>query len=190
MHTIITRLSDYRTDETPENLDAFMEEVVRFARNILVKSKELVQTDFEDITQEVATKVFRKLHDLKANTSLFGLISVITDRTRIDHFKKMANRNRYYLKFSRECLLHHQVNTRGSYASPASSTMLFDDIILLRASIAKLTPDQQRAITLHYFDGLTVVEMQKVMNMPLGTVKNHLRRGFNKLKDIFLRKVG
>ena len=45
-----------------------------------------------------------------------------------------------------------------------------------------LPPDQQRAIRLAYFDGLSHSELASAMRSPLGTTKSWIRRGLLQLR--------
>lgn len=50
-----------------------------------------------------------------------------------------------------------------------------------------LTPPQRQALELAFFSGYTHTEISSNLRMPLGTVKNHLRRGLAKLRQHFTR---
>ena len=54
----------------------------------------------------------------------------------------------------------------------------------VRTALADLAPDQQQAIELAYFSGLTQQEIAARLNEPLGTIKARIRRGLLKLKDL------
>lgn len=54
----------------------------------------------------------------------------------------------------------------------------------VRTALAGLAPDQQQAIELAYFSGLTQQEIAARLNEPLGTIKARIRRGLLKLKDL------
>jgi RNA polymerase sigma-70 factor, ECF subfamily len=55
---------------------------------------------------------------------------------------------------------------------------------ILHTAVAKLTPDQQEAVVLAYFSGLTQAEVAEKLNEPLGTVKARIRRGVNRLETL------
>lgn len=46
------------------------------------------------------------------------------------------------------------------------------DIARLRASIRDLSPEQRAALSLHYFEGLSVAETAVALDVPVGTIKN------------------
>ena len=52
-----------------------------------------------------------------------------------------------------------------------------------------LTPEQQAALELVYFNGLTHAEAAQRLGLPLGTIKARVRRGLSKLREV-IRKGG
>ncbi len=53
----------------------------------------------------------------------------------------------------------------------------------VRALIAELSPQQQKAIELAYFEGLSHSEIADTLKQPLGTVKSWIRNGLLRLKE-------
>jgi RNA polymerase sigma-70 factor (ECF subfamily) len=49
--------------------------------------------------------------------------------------------------------------------------------------MANLSPEQQKAVELAFFGGLTQEEIARALGEPLGTVKARIRRGLLKLRD-------
>lgn len=54
----------------------------------------------------------------------------------------------------------------------------------VREALLQLPPDQQRSITLAYFNGYTHDEIARQLGVPLGTVKGRLRIGMQKMRNI------
>lgn len=57
------------------------------------------------------------------------------------------------------------------------------DELLLADALAHLPDNQRRTLELSYWNGLTQVEVAERLDMPLGTVKSHQRRGLQRLRD-------
>src|SRR5262245_26821221 len=55
----------------------------------------------------------------------------------------------------------------------------------LERMLAVLAPDERRTLLLCYAHGLSHVEIADVMDLPLGTVKSHIRRGAAKIRERF-----
>ena len=72
-------------------------------------------------------------------------------------------------------------NTSGPAANLAASTS--EHARTLRAAVAALPADQQRALKLAFFSGLTQEEIAARLETPLGTIKARIRRGLLKLRD-------
>jgi RNA polymerase sigma-70 factor, ECF subfamily len=55
----------------------------------------------------------------------------------------------------------------------------------LERMLALLSQDEQRSLVLCYAHGLSHGEVAEVMELPLGTVKSHIRRGSAKIRERF-----
>ena len=73
---------------------------------------------------------------------------------------------------------------------PVNDEISTEDLIQLlqegsavRRAIVKLSSIQQRLVTLAFFKDMTHSEIAVAVNLPLGTVKSHLRRGLQKLRE-------
>lgn len=74
----------------------------------------------------------------------------------------------------------------GSSSVPSASEAAVsgDEARAVRAAVATLPPEQQRAVELAFFSGLTQEEIARTLREPLGTVKARIRRGLLKLRDL------
>ncbi len=64
-----------------------------------------------------------------------------------------------------------------------------DDRELVRRCVAKLPPERQDVIVLHYWMGMTLDQVALVMKTPRGTVSSHLRRARRALM-VMLQEAG
>jgi RNA polymerase sigma-70 factor (ECF subfamily) len=58
----------------------------------------------------------------------------------------------------------------------------------VRQALATLPNDQQQAVEMAFFSGLTQQEIAANLHQPLGTVKARIRRGLLKLRDVLVGK--
>lgn len=61
-------------------------------------------------------------------------------------------------------------------------------IALFLREIESLSPIQQEVISLYLDEELTIDDIAQLLNLPVGTVKSHLHRSKEKLKDLFEAK--
>jgi RNA polymerase sigma-70 factor (ECF subfamily) len=72
----------------------------------------------------------------------------------------------------------------GSADAPGDeAAAVHDDARAIRAAVSALPLEQQRAVELAFFGGLTQEEIARRLSEPLGTVKARIRRGLLKLRD-------
>jgi RNA polymerase sigma-70 factor (ECF subfamily) len=74
-------------------------------------------------------------------------------------------------------------------SSAGDSAALGDDARAVRAAVATLPIEQQRALELAFFGGLTQEQIAQKLSEPLGTVKARIRRGLLKLRDALAQKL-
>jgi RNA polymerase sigma-70 factor (ECF subfamily) len=54
---------------------------------------------------------------------------------------------------------------------------------MVQEALKKLPPEQQEALALAFFGGLTHLELASRLGAPLGTIKARIRRGLLALRD-------
>jgi RNA polymerase sigma-70 factor (ECF subfamily) len=64
-----------------------------------------------------------------------------------------------------------------------------DMAVVIKQHINCLPEKQRMVIILRYYEDLSYEEISELMNIPLGTVKTHLYRGKNALKNLLYRVV-
>ncbi|MEI6257775.1 MAG: sigma factor-like helix-turn-helix DNA-binding protein, partial [Planctomycetota bacterium] len=60
---------------------------------------------------------------------------------------------------------------------------LGEDAKLADAHLGQLKPDEQRVLRLSIYDSLSHAAIADRTGLPLGTVKSHIRRGLDSLRD-------
>ena len=67
------------------------------------------------------------------------------------------------------------------WTQPEQELELRESASEVRQALEALPPAQRLALTLHYFDDMRYEDIAETMNVPLNTVKSHIRRGKERL---------
>jgi RNA polymerase sigma-70 factor, ECF subfamily len=131
----------------------------------------------EEVTIEVYMQVWRKAGDYNPERSTPSVWLLMLTRSRaIDRVRSATKRSR------REESLDIDVPTLGD--DPEDAALAVERRQLIQNALAKLTPQQRRAIELAYFSRLSQSEIAVQMRQPIGTVKSLIRFGMIKLREL------
>jgi len=154
---------------------ALREAYDRFARAVfhLATTSLANRHDAEDVTQAtfVAAWLGRATFDPDRG-SLLGWLLGIARRKIIDRLRVLA----------RESRVSRSVNDRPGQTPAAAQPDQVVDRLVLADELAQLPAEQRRMLELAFFDDLTHQQIAQTTDVPLGTVKSHIRRGMSSLK--------
>ena len=132
--------------------------------------------DAEDATQDIFADIWKSAHryrEQRASERVF--ISMIARRRLIDRIRREKRRR----------------ELEPVAAGPASDQQISGDggergwdAQRAAATLYALTDDQRRVLEMSMGQGLTQREIAAATNMPLGTVKTHMRRGLIRLREL------
>jgi RNA polymerase sigma factor (sigma-70 family) len=132
------------------------------------------RTDAEDVTQQVFIKAWqsRERFDHERGSLAAWLVGItrhaVADRwTARDRDRRLAERT-------------------ASLAAPVSEWSGSDQIadsIVVHSGVAQLGQPQRDILTLAFYEELTHDQIAARLNLPLGTVKSHIRRSLRRLRD-------
>jgi RNA polymerase sigma-70 factor (ECF subfamily) len=133
------------------------------------------RTDAEDVTQQVFIRAWqsRDRFDCKRGSLASWLVGItkhaIADRFGArDRDRRLAERTAVFA------------------ASPSGSRYESDqlaDSIVVQSGVAQLGQPQRDILTLAFYEQLTHDEIAARLDLPLGTVKSHIRRSLRRLRD-------
>ena len=121
----------------------------------------------DDLAQDTFLLAYRKMHTLKSGSSLLSWLHSIAYRQFLQHGRKHARQR----VMSEPPEPHHD---------PRQAV---DAEILAPVLMKQVNENERVCLTLAYAAGMSHPEIGEVTGMPLGTVKSHISRGKQKLKD-------
>lgn len=135
--------------------------------------------DTEDVMQEVLVQLWNKAHlyEPRKGKPLTWLTTLARNRA-IDRIRSKQRRSKLNDDFEME-------NKKFQFEFEDSGSELLEHKerdTLLHNAVQKLNEEQQQAIRLAYFDGLTQAEVAERLHEPLGTIKARIRRGVTRLE--------
>ena len=133
----------------------------------------------EDLTQEAFLKVWRSAGGYRAGRGSVRTWSLSIVPTRgIDQLRSMASRRRTQERTEAEA-----PRSQPSEAfAEAWRSALQDEV---GEALCTLPSEQFEILELAYFSGHTQVEIARMLDLPLGTVKGRTRLGLKKLRGLF-----
>ncbi len=156
------------------NDDVLREAYHRFARSVhhLAAAQLANPSDAEDVTQAVFVAAWQRRATFDPDRgTLPAWLMGITRRKIIDHLRERGRQIRNSEAAS-------QVVSSGN----ADDTDRLVQRLVLADAIGRLPDAERRLLTLAFYNDLSHQQIATATNLPLGTVKSHLRRGLARLR--------
>lgn len=120
----------------------------------------------DDLAQQVFLQVWLNIAKLKAATAFNAWLKKLALSIWLQHIRKKD-----VLKSSTEI-------EESERPLPMHTDVAMD----LDAALATLSPDVRLCVVLSYHQGMSHQEIHEATEMPLGTIKSHIRRGSDSLR--------
>jgi len=132
--------------------------------------------DAEDAVQEVFIEIWRHANRFDPRVSSESTyITTIARRRLIDHFRRR----------SREPQMDPiEEEMANSISRQEQQTEIEEEALRARQYMQQLRPEQQKVLELSITHGLSQSQIAKTIDLPLGTVKTHTRRGLLRLREL------
>jgi RNA polymerase sigma-70 factor (ECF subfamily) len=132
----------------------------------------------EEVAQEVYVDIWRQAPRYAPEKgSVIAWIATVAHRRAVDRVRSVSSgiaRDERYARSDQE---------RESDEVWDSVAQQYD-VDRVRGALATLTPIQQQAVQLAYYDGLSQSQISTVLHLPLGTVKTRIRDGLRRLAAV------
>lgn len=131
----------------------------------------------EELAQEVFMNLHQNLHSIKSPEHLTFWLRKVTSHRCIDQARRQKVRPQVSLD-----------DVPEPVAKSAENDLFLSE--MLRRVVDTLSEKARLVVILRYQEDLDPVEIAKVLDMPLNTVKSHLRRSLSILRDKLSRTLG
>jgi RNA polymerase sigma-70 factor, ECF subfamily len=163
---------------------AFSELYDRFAGPLYGTALRILRdpAEAQDVVHDMFLTLWEKAatFDLSRGSAFSWAVTLVRNRA-IDRVRRRRRRAELLAESAPGDLGYAEdgVSTAGG-----DSTVAAEDARAVRAAVAQLPLEQQRALELAFFGGLTQEQIAEKLSQPLGTVKARIRRGLLKLRDV------
>lgn len=141
--------------------------------------------DAQDVTQEAFIKAFKSLNTFRKGAVFAAWIYRITSNLCIDHFRSRKP------TVSLDSAVNPERSSMQDHASnPETQVLRESNAEFIRDAIMDLPENYRDVIILRHFQGMSVEEISKLLDMPQGTVKTHLYRGRERLRQLLAPLIG
>jgi RNA polymerase sigma-70 factor (ECF subfamily) len=158
--------------------DAYRQLFRQFAPELYSLAIRIVGTrsDAEDVLSEVFLELWRYRERYDAERSSLRTYLILMTRSRaIDALRARNTRPRPIEPFL-------DISSDGISQRPSHVAELQELQCCMRTAMQELSSPQKTTLELSFYNGLSHTEISARLDMPLGTVKSHIRKGLAMLK--------
>jgi RNA polymerase sigma-70 factor (ECF subfamily) len=157
------------------DLEAFQSFYDRYAGRVLAYVLQLsrYRDGADDVVQEVFVAVWRRAGSYRPDRGdPTGWLYTITRNKQVDLWRRQGESPA-------------ALDTLENLSEPALAATEQGDLRLtMHQALARVAPDQRRAIEMAYFGGFTYEETAQRLDLPVGTLKSRIRSGLRSLRTL------
>ena len=162
------------------DLEAFQLFYERYAGRVHAYVQQLSRSreGAEDVVQEVFLAVWRKAASFRPERGdAAGWLYTMTRNKLVDGWRRAGQGA-------------EAVEALDFQRLPAERPEATELLLTVRQALARVAPDQRRAIEMAYFGGLTYEETADRLKLPLGTLKSRIRTGLRTMHGVLQGRPG
>ena len=148
--------------------------VYRLAKKMLSNSQEA-----EDLTQEVFLNLQDHPNYQQQRGSFYSYLMMLTRSQAIDRLRRKSSWWRRWKNLGKTM----EITTENNLSLPLEKVSSDERAKQVKKALQELSAKQRQVLELSYYEGLSHSEISQSLNLPLGTVKTHCRRGLLKLRQ-------
>ncbi len=169
--TILQRIADGDSAAVKDCLDNYGGLIWSLARKMLPN-----QNEAEDAVQEIFIEIWKNAERFDENqSSETTFVAMIARRRLIDRLRKVTRQPNID---SFEEMVYEPARVEGTDLQTSVEAGQAAEVI------NTLRPEQRKVLELSIVQGYSHSEISEALDMPLGTVKTHARRGLIQVRDI------
>ncbi len=132
----------------------------------------------EDLTQEIFLSLLQNPKYNPHRGSFYTYLMVLARSRTIDRLRSRHSQNRFWQNSNKM----KDLIGKSNLVNPIERISLDETAKQVREALGNLSANQRQVLELSYYQGLSQSEIAERLNLPLGTVKTHSRRGLLKLR--------
>lgn len=180
--TLLQRIAAGESTAVNECIDCYSGLVWHLARRTLHS-----RADLDDAVQEVFVELWKAAPKFDPSVaSERSFVAMIARRRLIDRGRRERSRIGSTVNAGE---FESGFPDRSPPPAPSEPMERDEDSARAAAAIQRLTPEQQQALRMSIYDGLSHQEISDRLNVPLGTVKTNLRRGLIRIRELIAQQA-
>ena len=132
----------------------------------------------EDLTQEIFLSLQERPNYNPQRGSFYTYLMMLTRSRSIDRLRTKRSQGKFWQDLGKM----KDLVGRHNSLNPIDSVSIKERATQVRQALESLSSNQRQILELSYYEGLSQSEIAKRLNLPLGTVKTHSRRGLLQLR--------
>jgi RNA polymerase sigma-70 factor, ECF subfamily len=138
----------------------------------------------EDLTQDIFLSFWKQDKFNPNRATLSTYLCLVTRSRAIDKLRSRQSEQKSIVRLQQITIPETELST------PLDSVTLAEEQRLVRESLSILSDRQRQILELSYYQGLSQSAIATQLNLPLGTVKTHMRQGLIKLRQLLQSQIG